>query len=183
MYRVFCASCLKLNKLGIQRVGQPGHNFVLHIEQIGNRLVEAFSPKLNASFSVDQLYIYPKPFAAALHGSAKRVTNVQLAADLPEVDGFILVREGGMSADHEQTTNARQVSGQTLSHAIHEVLLLRVAAQVGERKHDNGQTRRRIWGRLRVATVRGRANRLYCEPLRFLHCTYEAETFARQSFY
>jgi hypothetical protein len=41
---VFCSPRLGCNHLGIQRVRQSRHDFVLHIEQIGDRLVEAFSP-------------------------------------------------------------------------------------------------------------------------------------------
>jgi hypothetical protein len=63
-----------------------------------------------AGFSVDQLYVYSKPVAAALLGAFKRVTNVQLAADLFEINSLALISESGVSADDERPT--RQVRGQ-----------------------------------------------------------------------
>jgi hypothetical protein len=65
-----------------------------------------------AGFSVDQLYVYSKPVAAALLGAFKRVTNVQLAADLFEINSLALISESGVSADDERPPDTRQVRGQ-----------------------------------------------------------------------
>jgi hypothetical protein len=67
---------------------------------------------VNAGFCVDQLYVYSKPVAAALHGAFKRVTNVQLAADLFEINSLALMSESGVSADDERPPDTRQVRGQ-----------------------------------------------------------------------
>src|SRR4029079_2908840 len=69
------------------------------------------------------------------------IANVQLAADLFEVDRLDLVGECGVSAEHESTGYARQVGGEALGHAVREIVLLRIATEVGERQHNNGKTR------------------------------------------
>jgi hypothetical protein len=39
----------------------------LHIEKIGDWLLEALGPKMLASMGIDQLHVHPKPLAAALY--------------------------------------------------------------------------------------------------------------------
>jgi hypothetical protein len=39
--------------LGIQCIGKPCYDFVLHIEQVGDGLVEALGPEVIAGFGVD----------------------------------------------------------------------------------------------------------------------------------
>ena len=46
---------LSLNELGIQCIGEPRYDFVLHVEQIGDGFVEALGPKVSAAFDVDKL--------------------------------------------------------------------------------------------------------------------------------
>ena len=82
MQRTFRPPRLGLNQLSIQRVGKSRHDFVLHIEQIGDRLVEAVGPKVIAGFSVDQLHTHPEPIAATLHRAFEHIANVQFPADL-----------------------------------------------------------------------------------------------------
>ena len=67
MQRTLCAPRLCLNELGIQCVGEPRYDFVLHIEQIGDRLIEPLGPQVIAGSGVDQLYVHPKPLRAPLH--------------------------------------------------------------------------------------------------------------------
>ena len=49
-----------------------------------------------------------------------------------------------LPADHERAADARQVRGQALGHAIDEIVLLGIAADIRERQHHDGQTRRRM---------------------------------------
>ena len=55
---------LSLNELGIQRVGEPRYDFVLHIEQIGDGLIEPLGPKVIAGLGINQLHVHAKPVAA-----------------------------------------------------------------------------------------------------------------------
>ena len=93
MQRTFRSPRLSLDELGIQRIGEPRYDFVLHIEQIGDRFVEALGPKVIAGFGVDQLDVDPKPVAATLHRTFEHVADVQLAPDLLHVDRFAFERE------------------------------------------------------------------------------------------
>ena len=96
MQRTFRSPRLGFDELGIQRVGEPGYDFVLHIEQIGDGLVEALGPKVIAGFGIDQLHVHPKPVAATLHRAFEHVADVQLAPDLFEINGFALVCKRGV---------------------------------------------------------------------------------------
>ena len=67
MRGVFRSPCLSGNELGIQRVSKPGDNFVLHIEQIGDGLVEPLGPQVIAGLGIDKLHVHPEPVAATLY--------------------------------------------------------------------------------------------------------------------
>jgi len=75
-------------ELGAQRVGEPRYDFVLHIEQVCDGLVEALGPQVVAGLRVNQLHVNPKPVAAALYRTFKHVADVQFTADLFEIDRF-----------------------------------------------------------------------------------------------
>ena len=51
----------------MQRVSEPRYDFVLRIEGIDDRLLEALGPKVLAVFGIDQLNVHPKPIAVVLH--------------------------------------------------------------------------------------------------------------------
>ena len=93
-------------------------------------------------FGIDQLHVHPKPVAAPLHRAFEHVADVQLAADLFEINRFAFVSKCGVSADYERAADARQVRGQALGHAIDEIVLLGITTEVGERQNDYGKTRR-----------------------------------------
>src|ERR1700748_1023890 len=63
------------NQLRSERIGEPGHDFVLHVEEIGEGLVEPFGPEVIAGFRVDQLHIDTKPAAATLDRPFEDVTD------------------------------------------------------------------------------------------------------------
>ncbi len=44
-----------LNELGIQCIGEPRYDFILHVEQIGNGLVETLGPQVISGFGIDDL--------------------------------------------------------------------------------------------------------------------------------
>jgi hypothetical protein len=41
------------NELGVERVRESRDDFVLHVEEVGDRLVEAIRPQVIAAFRVD----------------------------------------------------------------------------------------------------------------------------------
>ena len=150
-------SRLGLDELGIERVGEPRYHFVLHVEQIGDRLVEPFGPEMLAGFGVDQLHIDAKPAAVPLHRALEHIADIQLATDLPYIGRPALVGERGIAADHERAADARQVGGQAFDHAVDEIFLLVIAANVGERQHHDRQPGRRNLHRRCACAQRRRA--------------------------
>ena len=80
---------------------QARDDFVLHVEEIGERLVEPLRPEMTARLGVDQLDIDAHPVSAALNAAFEDIADVQLPADLLQIDGLALVGEGGVAADHD----------------------------------------------------------------------------------
>src|SRR5437660_6534051 len=76
---------LRLDQLRAQLAGEPSNNVVLHLEQIGQFLVETLGPEMRAGVAIDQLYVNAHAVAPALHPPLQRVAHVQVAADLPEI--------------------------------------------------------------------------------------------------
>ena len=56
--------------------------------------------------------------------------------------GLAFVGEGGVAADDERARDAREVGGEALGDAVDEIVLLRIAADVGERQDDDREARR-----------------------------------------
>ena len=106
---LFRASRLGGDKLGVQRACQPRDDFVLHVEEIGQGLIEPLGPEMIARFGVDELDIDAHAVSAALDAALEDIADVQLAADLLQIDGLALVGEGGVAPDHERAANAREV--------------------------------------------------------------------------
>src|SRR5271167_3895344 len=66
-WRLFRTSRFSRDQFGAQLIGKTGYDLVLHIEEVGQRLVEALGPKMIGSFSVYELDIYPQPISAPLY--------------------------------------------------------------------------------------------------------------------
>ena len=79
---LFRASRLGGDELGVQRARQPRDDFVLHVEEIGERLVEPLGPEMIAGFGVDELHVDAHAVAAALDAAFEHIADVQLAPDL-----------------------------------------------------------------------------------------------------
>ena len=140
--RLFRAPRLGGDELGVERARQPRDDFVLHVEEIGERLVEPLGPEMIAGFGVDELHVDAHAVSAALNAALEHIADVQLAADLLQIDGLALVGEGGVAPDHERAANPRKIGRQALRDAVDEILLLRVAADIGERQDDDREARR-----------------------------------------
>ena len=142
-WSLFGSSRLGGDEFGVQRAREARDDFVLHVEEIGKRLIEPLGPEMIAGFSVDELHIDTHAVSAALDAAFKHIADVQFAADLLQIDGFAFVSERCVTADHEGASYARKVGRQALSDAVDEMFLLWIAAKVGERQDDDRQARRR----------------------------------------
>ena len=114
---------LRGKELCAERVGEPRDDFVLHVEEVGDGLVEPFRPEMIAALGVDELDIDAHPAAGALNAALEHIADVQLAPDLLHIDAPALVGEGGVAPDHEGAADARQIGGQALGHAVDEIVL------------------------------------------------------------
>src|SRR4051812_6380636 len=105
---------------------------VLQVENVGDVAVEAVGPDVVAGGSVDQLANDPHPRSGLADAAFEHVAHAQLARDLAHVDRTALVGEAGITGDHEEGAHAAERGDDLLDQAIGEVLLLRIAAHVGE---------------------------------------------------
>ena len=111
---------------------------------------------MGAAFDVDQLNGHPQAVAGALHRPLQGVAHVERLADLASVDGAALVGEGRVAGDHEAAVDAREVGRQALGDAVDEILLVRVAREIGEgQDHDRKPRRAILPGRPAVPPVVG----------------------------
>ncbi len=54
------------NEFLAQAIGEPGHDLVLHLKKVSDRLVEALDPETRAGPRFDELHIDPHPAPSAL---------------------------------------------------------------------------------------------------------------------
>ena len=88
-------------KLCVERVPKARDDFVLHVKDVSQGLVEPSRPKMIAAFGVDELDVDTHPIAATLSASFENIANIQLAPNLLEIDRLTFVREGRVAADDE----------------------------------------------------------------------------------
>jgi hypothetical protein len=63
------------------------------------------------------------------------IAHTQLTPDLLHVDQLAFVSKTRIAGDHEEPADSRERGDDFLDHAVGEILLLRVAAHIGERQH------------------------------------------------
>ena len=94
---LFRASRLGGDELGVERARQARDDFVLHVEEIGERLVEPLGPEMIAGFGVDELDVDAHAVSAALDAALEHIADVQLAPDLLQIERLALVGESGVA--------------------------------------------------------------------------------------
>jgi hypothetical protein len=93
-----------------------------------------------AGGAVDQLRGDPHAAAGLAHAAFEHMADLQLPRDLWHVDVLALEREGGIARGDPQRGDLGEVGDDVLGDAIGKILLLGIAAHVGEREHANGDT-------------------------------------------
>ena len=99
---LFRASRLGGDELSIQRVRQARDDFVLHVEEIGQGLVEPLGPQMIAGLGVDKLHVDAHAVTAALNAALKDIADVQLAPDRLHVERLALVSERRIAGDRRK---------------------------------------------------------------------------------
>ena len=154
MRGLFRASRLGRGELGVERVRKARHDFVLHVEEIGQGLIEPLGPEMIGALGVNELHIDAHAVSAALDAALEDIADVQVAPDRLHVEQLALVRERRVAGDHDGASNSRKIGRQVLRDPVDEMLLLRVAAEIGEGQDDHRKARRPLPVRLGVRTAR-----------------------------
>ena len=103
--RLFGVARLNGGDLSAQRVRQAPDDFVLHVEEIGERLVKPLRPQMTASLGVDELHVDAHAVSAALNAALEDIANVQVAADRLHVERLALVGERRVAGDHDRAAD------------------------------------------------------------------------------
>jgi len=139
---LFRAPRLGGGELRVQCACQARDDFVLHVEEIGERLIKPLSPQMTARFSVDELDVDAHASAAALNAALEDIADVQLAPDRLHVQQLAFVGERRVAGDDVGAANARKIGRQALRDSVDEMLMGRIAADIGERQDDHREVRR-----------------------------------------
>ena len=132
----------------VECVRQTCDDRVLRLQQIGAGRVELFGPEVSAAAGVDELGVDPHLIAARLHRALQHIAYAQVLADRLGVDRLALVGRSRVVRDDEGPVATGETGGQFIGERVDEVVLPRIARQVGEGQHDDRKTRR-LGGRLR----------------------------------
>src|ERR1700722_1415914 len=138
----FRASSFGGVELGVQRVRQARDDFVLHVEEIGERLIEPLGPEMITRFGVAELHVNAHAVSAALNTAFEDIADVQLAPDRLHVDPPTLVGERRITGDNISASYPGEVGREALGDSVDERLLLGAAADIGERHDDDREARR-----------------------------------------
>ena len=167
----------------LDRRGDTLGNPVLQLEDILQIAIETVRPEMGARRGIDELAGDAKLVATAADAALQHVGHAELLPNLADIDRSALVGERGVAGDDEQPAAARQRRDDLLRHPVGKVVLLRIAAHVGERQHRN----RRQPGTVAPCDdcrggCRGRtiARRFRLRIGDLTHLTHEANALARQ---
>jgi hypothetical protein len=130
---------LDLCLLQLRRYGTDNarRDVVLEVENILKSAVKAIGPEVSAGGGVDELSGDAHAAYRFAHAALKDVADTELASDLLHVHRSPLIGKARIACDHEQPTHAREGRDDILHDTVSKILLLRVAAEIGERKNGN----------------------------------------------
>ena len=168
---------LRLDR-GDDRLG----DLVLHREHVGEVAVVALRPDVAAGGDVVELRRDAHALAVLAHAAFDHVADAELLGDLLHVDGLALVGERGVARDHEEPAQLGQRGDDVLADAVGEILLLRIAAHVGEGQHGDGGPVGQRQGRARCSRLRPAGRRQVPARRRSTlraHVADEAQALAR----
>src|SRR6185437_16334545 len=97
---------------------------------------------MRAGLRFDELSGDADAVARLAHAAFEHIAYAELAPDALDVDGLALVDEARIARDHEQPADAREAGDDILDHAVGEILLFGIAAEILEGQHgDRGPLR------------------------------------------
>ena len=107
---------------------------ILHGEHLDQGEVVTIRPELVAAGGIDQLGRNPHLPVRIAHAAFEDVSHAEFMRDLPGIDRLALVGEAGIAGDDEEPAIARERGDDVFGDAVGKILLLLVAAEVGERQ-------------------------------------------------
>ena len=159
------ANALRGQQVGLDSRGDAAGDFVLHGEDVAELAVVAFGPVMAAGCRIDELRADAQPLAGAAHAAFEHVADAELARDLFHVDRTVLVDERRVAGDDEQPADAGEPGDQVLGNAVGKILLIGIAAHIGERQdRDRGTVGQRQSGVLPVCRGVDRSERVVAGP-------------------
>ena len=120
------------HELRSQRLYDCGRQLVLHREDVLELAVVGLRPHVIAVRDADELREYTQAIAVPAHAPLQHRGDVQLLADLADVEVLPLEGECGGAGDHANSLHVREAIDDLLRHAVGEVLVLFVVAVVHE---------------------------------------------------
>ena len=84
----------------------------------------------------DQIQV-DNAFAVPADAPMQQVSHAQIGAGLTHIDGAVLVFERRGTGDHEEPGQPAECHADVLDHAVDEIVLRRIAAEVREWQHGN----------------------------------------------
>ena len=121
----------------LERTDDLLRHIILDLEDVGEIAVVALSPEMSAARSVDQLGGDANPVARLANAAFQREPDAEFPAHIGNIERLVLVDEGRVPGDDEQSGHFRQIRDDVLADAVAEIFLLRIPAHIVERKHDD----------------------------------------------
>ena len=113
-------------------------DLVLHREYVGKGAVVAFRPDIVAGGGVTELNGDAHAVTDLAHAAFDDIADAEFLGDPLHVDRLALVDERRVARDHEEPAQLGKRGDDVLADAVGKILLLRIAAQIGEGKHGDG---------------------------------------------
>src|SRR5215472_9780301 len=118
----------------LEDAGDARSDLVLKVEDIFQRPIEMIRPQMRPGTRVDQLTGNADPITAPAHRPFEQVTDTQFLADPLHIDVLALIRKSRIAGGNKQPADAREGGNDLLDHAVSEIFLLRVTAEIVERQ-------------------------------------------------
>src|SRR5688572_10379610 len=119
-------------------------NRLFYRENIRDRTIIFFAPKLSARGGIDKIDLNIEPIAELPHSARQNRPYAQFAADLLGVDIFVLIAKCSVPCYHFQLLDLCKTVNKRLGYAVREIFEVWIAAHVLKRQHDNRIYLRRL---------------------------------------
>src|SRR6516165_8993255 len=121
----------------LDRADDAQRDLVLQFEDVVQRAVIALGPDMHSARRLDQLRGDPHAVPDLAQAAFKHIAYAELAADLLQINRAAFISKGRVAGDDVEPSEPRQPGDDVLDDTVDEILLLGIAAHIGERHHRN----------------------------------------------